>query len=113
MVQKAQTRMCILSSLLEGVVITTHHTNEKRLGRIISEAQLSCAWYRVLGKKNGEPVKPDHLLFEMEKRWCIKCNTIHWVFGERLDFAENSTNSQPGTIGIDRRMENWTFSSRW
>lgn len=59
-----------------------HHRHEKRFG-VLKEnlPALSCAWAKVCG-----PVKPDHLLYEMEKRYCIKCNREHWFFLERIDF---------------------------
>lgn len=69
-----------------------HHRHEKRLGRVIKQSELSCAWYRVLNKKGRDLVKPDHLLFEMEMRYCIKCNVIHWFLGEKIEFVQPEFN---------------------
>jgi hypothetical protein len=59
-----------------------HHRHEKRFGVLKQNLSgLSCAWAKVCG-----PVKPDHLLFEMEKRYCIKCNREHWFFLKQIQF---------------------------
>jgi len=65
-----------------------YHRHEKRLG-VLKEnlPALSCAWAKVCG-----PLKPDHLLYEMEKRYCIKCNRSHWFFLERIDFEPHVFN---------------------
>lgn len=62
-----------------------HHSHEKRFGVIKQDLnRLSCAWARVCG-----PRKPDHLLYEMEQRYCIKCARKHWFFLEQLQFERN------------------------
>lgn len=82
-----------LSSLLAGAEeLTAHHRDEKRLGRYIDRSRLSCAWFKLLNRNGGDLVKPDHLLFEMETKWCIKCNTIHWMFGEKIEFEQTEFN---------------------
>ena len=59
-----------------------NHKHEKRLGVLKQNlSALSCAWAKVCG-----PHKPNHLLYKMEKRYCIKCNRSHWFFLERIDF---------------------------
>ena len=66
------------------VVSVKHHRHEKRLGQLKQNlAGLSCAWARVCG-----PNKPDHLLFTMEERYCIKCNRRHWFFLERIEWEQ-------------------------
>lgn len=59
-----------------------HHRHEKRFGVLKQNlSALSCAWAKVCG-----PRKPDHLLYEMERRYCIKCNRDHWFFLKQLEF---------------------------
>ena len=70
------------------VTVADHHRHERRLGRRIRNTQLACAWFRVLNKNGGDLVKPDHLLYEMEMQWCIKCNAVHWMFGEKIEFEQ-------------------------
>jgi hypothetical protein len=66
-----------------------HHRSEKRLGRILSKHQLSCMWHRVCGfDVNGVAIKPDHLLYELEMRFCIRCNTQHYFLGEKIEFEQ-------------------------
>lgn len=43
--------------------------------------QLSCAWARVCKTE-----KPDHLSYEMESRYCIKCSREHWFFTKKIEF---------------------------
>lgn len=59
-----------------------HHRHEKRFGVLKQNlSALSCAWAKVCG-----PVKPDHLLYKMQLRYCVKCTREHWFFLERLEF---------------------------
>ena len=61
-----------------------HHRSEKRLATAKNNlTSLSCGWARVCG-----PRKPDHLLYTMENRYCIKCNRMHWFFLEPMEFVE-------------------------
>ena len=70
-----------------------HHRSEKRHGRILTKHQLSCMWSRVCGfDVNGKAVKPDHLLYELELRFCIKCNTEHYFLGEIVEFEQTVFN---------------------
>lgn len=58
------------------------HRHERRFGHLKQNlSALSCGWARVCG-----PNKPDHLLYTMEKRYCIKCNRSHWFFLEPIPF---------------------------
>ena len=73
---------------LDAVVVhggeMNHHRSEKRLARLKPNlTSLSCGWARVCG-----PAKPDHLLFTMEERYCIKCNRRHWFFLERIEWEQ-------------------------
>lgn len=61
----------------------TIHSHEKRHGRIWTMQQLSCAWAQVCKTE-----KPDHLLYKMELRYCIRCNRDHWFFTERIEFEQ-------------------------
>jgi hypothetical protein len=71
-----------------------NHKHEKRLGVLKQNlSALSCAWARVCG-----PQKPNHLLFKMKKRYCIKCNRSHWFFLERIDFEANNFDSGQFTV---------------
>lgn len=63
-----------------------HHTHERRFGRVLTNNQLSCAIYRAT-PKDRKWEKP-HLLFEMEMRYCIKCNTQHWFMGKKIEFEQ-------------------------
>jgi len=73
-----------LSSLLAGVEEMTTHRHEKRLGRVLKNlSSLSCGWFKVCKTE-----KPDHLAYEMELRYCIKCNTEHWFFLKRIEFEQ-------------------------
>lgn len=74
------------------VVVDLHHRHEKRLGRVLTNHQLSCAWYRVCGSDENGAVKPDHLLYELEKRYCIKCNAQHYFLGEKIEYAPSEFN---------------------
>jgi len=66
----------------------SHHRSEKRLARAkFNLTSLSCGWARVCG-----PAKPDHLLYTMEKRFCIKCNRSHWFFLEPIEFEQPELN---------------------
>lgn len=76
----------ILSTLLARPM--TNHRHEKRLASINANlTSLSCAWARVCG-----PCKPDHLLYTMQKRFCIKCNRSHWFFLEPIEFEQPELN---------------------
>ena len=73
---------------LDAVVVhggeMNHHRSEKRLARLKPNlTSLSCGWARLCG-----PRKPDHLLFTMEERYCIKCNRRHWFFLERIEWEQ-------------------------
>lgn len=60
------------------------HRHEKRHGRVLkSLSSLSCAWARICKSQ-----KPDHLLYTMEERYCIKCNRTHWFFLDRIEFEQ-------------------------
>lgn len=77
---------------LDAVVVhggeMNHHRSEKRLARLKPNlASLSCGWARVCG-----PCKPDHLLFTMEERYCIRCNRRHWFFLERIEWEQPKFN---------------------
>ena len=63
--------------------MTAHHQHEKRHGRRLSTNQFSCAIYRTTpaDRKMEKPL----LHYEMEMRYCIRCNAQHWFLGERLD----------------------------
>ena len=74
------------------VTVADHHRSEKRLGRLYDKNQEACGWFKLLNKNGGDLVKPDHLLYEMEKRWCIRCNAIHWMFGEKIEFKQTVFN---------------------
>ena len=67
-----------------------HHTHERRFGRVLSLNQMSCAMYRAT-PANRRLEKP-HLLYEMEMRYCIKCNAQHWFLGERIAFEQPEFN---------------------
>ena len=94
-VHQTSARKKHLSSLLERVeeVIvldnhSTHHRSERRLGRVLRDlSALSCAWSRVC-----KSVKPDHLLYEMEYKYCIKCNKTHWFFVKEIPFEQTEFN---------------------
>lgn len=61
-----------------------HHRHEKRFGVLKQNlSALSCAWAKVCG-----PMKPDHLSFEMEKRYCIKCNRDHWFLTKFIEYVQ-------------------------
>lgn len=65
-----------------------HHRSEKRLSSINANlTSLSCAWAKVCG-----PCRPDHLLYTMQKRFCIKCNRSHWFFLEPIEFEQPELN---------------------
>ena len=60
------------------------HRHEKRLGVLKQDlSALSCAWAKVCG-----PMKPDHLSYEMERRYCIKCNRQHWFFTSSIEYVQ-------------------------
>ena len=64
--------------------MVVNHRSEKRLANLkMNLNSLSCGWARVC-----RDVKPDHLLFEMEKRYCIKCNRVHWFFTKPIEFEQ-------------------------
>ena len=63
-----------------------HHNHERRFGRVIPLSQLSCAWYSVCGE--NKPL----LTYEMEKRFCIKCNAQHWFFVKKIEFEQPEFN---------------------
>jgi hypothetical protein len=68
---------------LSLVVDVKHHRKEKRLPSVKDNlSALSCAWAKVCG-----PKKPDHLLYSMKLRYCIKCNRQHWFFLEQLEYT--------------------------
>lgn len=68
----------------------TTHRHEKRLGRVLKNlSSLSCGWFKVCKTE-----KPDHLAYEMEKRWCIKCNAQHWFFTKQIEI-ENLSGFNP------------------
>jgi hypothetical protein len=70
--------------LLFGLVtMEQHHRHEKRHGRKLNLNQLSCTIHRVTPehRKMEKPL----LLYEMELRYCIKCNSKHWFLGERIE----------------------------
>ena len=59
-----------------------YHRHEKRFGVLKQNlSALSCAWAKVCG-----PRKPDHLLYKMQRRYCVKCTREHWFFLEQLEF---------------------------
>ena len=61
-----------------------HHRSEKRLANVnLSLTKLSCGWARIC-----RDAKPEHLLYTMEKRYCIKCNRQHWFFLERIEWVQ-------------------------
>lgn len=66
--------------------MATHHRHEKRLGRILNKNQFSCMMYRAT-PVNRRSEKPQ-LLFELEMRYCIKCNASHWFLGEPIVFEQ-------------------------
>jgi len=69
---------------LPVVVLLTVHRSERRLPSVVANLNsLSCAWAKVC--RDG---KPDHLLFEMERRYCIKCNRLHWFFLKPIEFEQ-------------------------
>ena len=77
---------------LDAVVVhggeMNHHRSEKRLAVAkLNLSSLSCGWAKVCG-----PAKPDHLLFTMQKRFCIKCNRSHWFFLEPVEFEQPELN---------------------
>lgn len=77
-----------------------NHKHEGRLARLKDDLlALSCAWARVC-----QNVKPDHLLFKMERRFCIKCNRSHWFFLERIDFENNEFNPNDFTYSELEQM---------
>ena len=62
----------------------TIHRSEKRLYKLKENLNsLSCGWAKVC-----RSVKPDHLLYEMEQRYCIKCNCVHWFFTKPIEFEQ-------------------------
>ena len=66
--------------------LMSQHRSEKRLANIRTNLNtLSCAWSRVC-----RDVKPDHLLYEMEQRYCIKCNRVHWFFLKPIEFEQKA-----------------------
>lgn len=76
----------------------TIHRNEKRLGRVLqNKNQFSCLMYKAT-PVNRRSEKPQ-LLFEMEMRYCIKCNDQHWFLGERIEFEPTAFNPN----------EHWTW----
>lgn len=94
MVHIARARAKHLSSLLAGVEEMTTHRHEKRLGRVLNNASLSCAWYKVCGtEEDGSAVKPWHLSFELTLRYCIKCNAQHYFLGKRIEIDEIPTSN--------------------
>ena len=83
---------------LDAVVVhggeMNHHRSEKRLPRLkLNLSSLSCGWARVCG-----PCKPDHLLFTMEERYCIKCNRQHWFFLERIEWEQPNFDPSSYTV---------------
>jgi hypothetical protein len=68
------------------VTVADHHTHERRFGRVLTNNQFSCAIYRATSA-TLKTVKP-LLLYEMEWRYCIKCNASHWFLGEKLEFEQ-------------------------
>lgn len=72
------------------VTMADHHRHEKRHGRFLKPNQLSCTIYRVTpeDRKMEKPL----LLYEMELRYCIKCNAQHWFLGERIESDQSDFN---------------------
>ena len=68
------------------VTVEGHHRSEKRLRRIWNKNQFSCMMYKATSADRREE-KP-HLLFELEMRYCIKCNNKHWFIGDEIEFDE-------------------------
>ena len=68
------------------VTVEGHHRSEKRLRRIWNKNQFSCMMYKATSADRREE-KP-HLLFELEMRYCIKCNNKHWFLGEEIEFDQ-------------------------
>ena len=68
------------------MTMTAHHRSEKRLPLILDKNQFSCMMNRAtpVDRKWEKP----HLLFHMEMRYCIKCNTRHWFLGEKIEFEQ-------------------------
>lgn len=66
--------------------MTTHHNHEKRLPFILDKVQFSCMMNRAT-PADRKWEKP-HLLYHMEMRYCIKCNTRHWFLGEKIEFEQ-------------------------
>ena len=72
------------------VTVADHHTHERRFGRVLTNNQLSCAIYRAtpVDRKTEQPL----LLYEMEWRYCIKCNAFHWFMGKRIELEQPAFN---------------------
>ena len=84
-----------------------HHRSEKRLAHInLSLTQLSCGWARVC-----RDAKPDHLLFTMEERYCIKCNRKHWFFLERIEWEQ--PRMDPSMFTLSELEEIGYFDQVW
>ena len=70
--------------------MTTHHTHERRFGRVLTNNQFSCAIYRATPADRR--LEKPHLLYQMEYRYCIKCNARHWFLGEKIEFEQAEFN---------------------
>jgi len=70
--------------------MSAHHTHERRFGRVLTNNQFSCAIYRATPAERKKE-KP-HLLYQMEMRYCIKCNAQHWFLGKKLEFQDTGFN---------------------
>lgn len=66
------------------------HTNEKRLGRVLNKNQFSCVMFKAT-PEHRRSEKPQ-LLFELEMRYCIKCNAQHWFIGDKIEFEQTEFN---------------------
>lgn len=67
-----------------------HHNHERRFGRVLTNNQFSCAIYRAT-PADRKWEKP-HLLYEMEMRYCIKCNSQHWFMGKKIELEQTVFN---------------------
>lgn len=68
------------------VTVEGHHRSEKRLRRIWNKNQFSCIMFKATPEHRRKE-KP-HLLFDLEMRYCIKCNAKHWFLGEEIPFEQ-------------------------
>jgi hypothetical protein len=70
--------------------MSKHHTHERRFGRVLTNNQLSCAIYRATpaDRKTEKPL----LLYEMEWRYCMRCNAAHWFMGNKIELEQTEFN---------------------